>query len=758
LTLLDRTNFFLLFCLLISFCLAPAPGWANNEAMLIGEVAVKGNQKIESATVRSYISTQVGDVFSPRQIRRDLQAIYNSGFFHDVQVDAQDFEGRLRLIFIVQEKPSIKEILLEGNDELDEEKLLKVIDIKVNSILDEIALEQNVKQLRKRYAEDGFYLAQITYEIKEISPHSVSVTFKIEEGEEVLLEEIRFEGNQDFSDDELKDVIESAEHWFFSWLTGSGYLDEDVLELDMERLLTFYFDQGYIQAKIGDPEITLSEDKSELRVLIPLSEGIQFTISKISLKGNRIIETPVIEEKLKSKVGDIFNRSKVRQDVNSISNLYAEQGYLLSEVYPSTKETPADKKVDITFNVHEGKITYAGRISISGNDNTRDKVIRRQIQFVEGEVLTSTNLRRSRERINNLGFFDQLDLQTKKAPRENTLDIDLKVKERMTGAVTLGAGWSSVNQIVANASISQGNLFGRGQKVVLSGSVGRVIQNYNLSFTEPWLFDTPLSAGVNLYLRTRRQLRFSQYQINRRGASFPFSYPLTDYLRAYFTYRYEEVEILNVPTDASTFLKRREGTTITSSTYFALMRDSRDSWIRPTRGSRNKISYEIAGSTLGGDNYYHRTNLDSGWHFPLFWKFVFSARGRLAYQTSYAGRELPVQELFTAGGAQTVRGFQYGSLGPKEDGQVVGGNKLLVFNTELHFPLIDQLAGLFFFDMGNAFAEGQNYQFNNLRSGAGFGLRFYTPMGPIRLDWGYKLHPLTTESQYEWHFAMGTYF
>lgn len=753
-----KVNRIFLFCVIVLFCSIPAPGYSTNEKMFIGEIAIEGNHKIETDTIRSYISSKVGDVFSPLQIRQDLQSIYNSGFFRDIQVDAQPFEGKLKITFILKEKPSIREIILEGYDELDEDKIRKVIDVKINTILDELALDKNLDNIKKRYAEDGFYLAEAEYELEEVSPHSVNVIFKINEGPEVEVQEIRFEGNEDFSDDDLKDIIETSEHWFFSWLTGSGYLQPEILEQDMARLLAFYFDKGYIQAKVEDPEITLSEDKTELTIVIPVEEGVQFTISKIDFVGNHIIENAQIEEKLETESGEIFNRTKIRQDVTSISNLYAEQGYLLTEVYPSTKENIEDKTVEITFNVNEGKITYAGRILISGNDNTRDKVIRRQMQFVEGDVLTSSKLRRSYERVNNLGFFEKVDLQTKETSQNNVLDIDLKTKERLTGSITMGAGWSSVNKIVGNVSVSQGNLFGRGQRVTLAASIGRVMENYNLSFTEPWLFDIPLSAGFDLYLRTRRRLSFSNYQSDTRGGALPLSYAITDYTRLYFTYRYEEVNIHNVPDNASIFFKRREGKNTTSSTYYAIVRDSRDNWIRPTTGSRNKLSYELAGSVLGGDNYYHRTYFDSSWHFPLFWKFVLSTHGKIGYQTSYAGRELPVQELFVVGGAQTVRGFQYGALGPKQDGEVIGGNKMLLFNAELHFPLFDPLAGLLFFDMGNAFAEGQNYQLNNLRTAAGIGIRFYTPMGPIRLDWGYKLDREDRESAYEWHFAMGTYF
>ncbi len=753
----QNTVLYLIVTALLCF-LSPKQIYANEQVMLIGEVAIQGNRKIEAATIRSYINTQAGSLFNPTRIRQDIQAIYDSGFFSDIQVDAEDFEGKLKLTFIVTEKPSIKSVIIEGNDEIDEEKLRKVIDVKINSILDELVLDRNVDKIKKRYEEDGFYLAEVTYKIEKIPPHSVNVTFTINEGPEVVLEKIIFEGNEAVSDDDLKDILETSEHWFLSWITNSGHLEKDKLSQDMNRLLIYYYDHGYIQAKIGDPKIELSTDKTELTVTIPVEEGNQFVISKINLKGNYIVATSEIEEKLESKAGEVFNRSTIRKDVDYISNLYAGQGYLLTDVYPNTKENRAEKTVEVTFNVQEGKITYAGQINISGNTSTRDKVIRRQLMFFEGDVLTSTRLKRSYQRINNLGFFEQVDLKTKASSQENALDIDLRVKERLTGSFSMGAGWSSVNKVVGNVSISQGNLFGRGQRLVLSGSFGRIVQNFNLEFTEPWLFDTPLSAGFALYSSTRKRLSYNNYQVDRTGGKINLGYPLTSYTRAYFNYRYDVADVRDIPSNASIIIKRQKGKTTTSSTTFTLVRDSRDNRLRPTSGSNNSASYEFAGSILGGTNYFHRTAATSSWHFPLFWKFVFSTRGQIRYQSSYAGRKLPIQELFVTGGAQTVRGFQGGSLGPREGYYVIGGNKSLVFNAEIHFPLFDPLAGVLFFDMGNVFAEGVNYQLNNLRTGAGVGIRFFTPMGPIRLDWGYKLDRKDRESAYEWHFAMGTYF
>ncbi len=739
-------------------CLPLSPVLANEQNQNIDAIKVEGNRTIETLTIRNQIKTQVGDALNRRGLRQDLAAIFKTGFFRDVKIDVTEAEGQLRVTFIVLEKPSIKEITVTGYDELGLDKILEKMEVKENTVLDDAAIAKSIQQIKMLYEENGYYLAEIKVEKEEVSEYWVKLKFNINEGPEVRIEEISFEGNTAFTDAELRKVIETRDYWFLSWITGSGHLKQEVLNIDLERLLAHYYDHGYIDAKIGTPKVDLSEDKTKLYIKIPLTEGVQYAVGKLEVEGNQLLRTPEILRGLYTKAGDVFNSSLLRKDITFITERYANRGYLLTEVFPLTRTYPETKQVDLIIKINEGKLTYARRITISGNQNTRDKIARRQLQFKEGDVLTSSAIRRSYQEVMNLGFFESADIQTKPTEVENQLDLDVSLKERLTGALTVGGGWRSVNRLMANVSVTQGNLFGRGQRLRLSGSFGEISQRYDIGFTEPWLFDIPLTAGVNVYYRTRNQTDYQNYKIDNRGVQGQLGYPLIERIRGYLSYKYEDVEIYDIAADAADIIQAREGTSSTSELSLSLLRDTRDNRWRPHKGSRTKLSLEYAGGPIGGDNYYIRYLGESSWHFPLWWKFVLSLRGLIGYQQSYDGHKIPIEELFAVGGARTVRGFDRNSIGPSIGNQVIGGDKKLVFNVELHFPLFDPLAGLLFFDTGGAFAEKQTYELDEMRMSAGVGIRFFTPMGPIRLDWGYKLDREEGETSAEWHFAIGTYF
>jgi outer membrane protein insertion porin family len=727
-------------------------------SLTIGEIKIEGNWTIETPTIRSHIKTQPGDEFNPLKLRQDLEAIYNTGFFRDVKIDVAEVAGQVQVTFIVLEKPAIKEIEITGYDELDLDKIKEKMEVKENSIFDEAAVARSVQQIKKLYEEQGYYLAEVKVDPEQVSDHWIKLKIDITEGPEVKIRKISFEGNNTFPDDKLKDAIETKEYWFFSWITGSGHLNRETINIDLERLLAFYYENGYIDAQIGAPQIDLNEDRTGLYIKIPISEGVQYNVGKLTVEGNQILTTDEIMPGLLTKEGDVFSSSRLRKDINLITDKYANRGYLLTEVYPLTNSHPETKSVDLMIKINEGKLVYARRIILSGNQSTRDKVIRRELIFKEGDVLTSWAIKRSQQEINKLGFFESVELKNIPTPVENELDIEVDLKERLTGSLSVGAGWSSVDRFIGNVSITQGNLFGRGQRLHLSGTFGETSQRYDIGFTEPWLFDIPLNAGFDIYYRTRGQVEYRDYNIDNQGGQVSFSYPLIESIRGYLSYMYEDVTVYNIDVSAPEIIQEREGTTNTSEVTLALLRDTRDNRWRPSQGSRTKVSIEYAGGILGGDNYYIRYLGEASLHFPLWWKLVFSLHGLIGYETSYDGHEIPVEELFTVGGAQTVRGFKRDSIGPVVDGQVIGGNKELVFNAELHFPIIEPLTGLIFFDTGGAFADDQNYELNQMRMGAGVGIRFFTPMGPIRLDWGHKLDKKEGESDSEWHFAIGTYF
>lgn len=736
----------------------PATAMAESSVMLIGEIAVENNRRIETGTILDKIQTKPGDPFDPKALRKDLKSIYATGFFKGIEIDAYTREGAMVVTFLVEEKPFIREIEIKGNDELETEKIMEKMTLTTNSIYDRKIVAENSGLIRDYYREEGWYLAKVTPELEDISEDWVKVVYNIDEGLEVRIRKIEFEGNEAFDDEELADQMETVEYWWLSWLTGSGHLERDEFDKDIVRLLDFYFNRGYIKAIIGDPQIKISDNKEDMSITIPVVEGDQYKVGEVRLDGNRILTDEEIFQLISIKTGDVFDRSKLRSNINLINDAYASKGYLLTDVYPVIDSDDIQKTADVTVTINEGKIVYTNFINISGNDNTIDKVIRREVRVQEGDVLTSTAIRRTYERLQRLGFFEDISVKTTATEEENNLDLDIGLKERLTGSFSIGAGWSSLDKIVGTVKLSQGNLFGRGQNVSVQGTFGESSQSTVLSFYEPYIADSLLAGGADVFYRSRKSTFFTTYSTDRWGFSIPVSYPLSEYWRIYDTYRYQTIIIYNIGDAAADEVKEREGSELTSSDTVSLVRDSRDSRIQPTRGSKNKVSVEYAGGVLGGDHNFLKYFGQSSWFYNPFWKLVVNIAGRIGYVQGYDGQEVPLEELYTVGGATTVRGFSFGQIGPEEGDTVIGGDKYLVGNLELIIPIVNVLGIAVFADSGNAWAEGSDYNLREMRSAAGVGFRMFTPIGPIKLDWGYKINKRPEEDPYEWHFSMGTYF
>ncbi|MFH1624330.1 MAG: outer membrane protein assembly factor BamA, partial [Pseudomonadota bacterium] len=600
--------------------------------------------------------------------------------------------------------------------------------------------------------------AEVDYRVYYLTTKEAILDFRITENKKTKIKEIRFAGNKAYRDKELQNVMETSEKGLLSWITDSGVLKEDVLDRDIDKISGFYRDHGYVDIRVGKPEIT--HDKNWMYMTIPIDEGKQFKIGKLDIQGGLIEEKEVLLKGLNTIPGKIFSRRSLREDTIRLTDKYATVGYAFADITPLTSIDRENQLVDVTFDVREGKKTHFGRITITGNMRTRDKVIRRELKVAEGELYDKERLTKSYKKIKRLGYFEEISFDTEKGASDNELNLDIKVKEKPTGAISVGAGYSSVDNIIGMVNIAQTNILGKGQKVFLAASLGGKGASYNLGFTEPWLFDTPVSAGFDLFDIERE---FIDYDKHSRGGDIRFGFPITEeYTRAYWTYKYELVDITNVADTAAAAIKEQEGETLTSALIFALIRDSRDETIFPTRGSENGLTIVYAGGFLGGDNYFAKYIANSQWYFPLFWDTVFMSRGRIGFAHGNQGRDLPLFERFFLGGINSIRGFEAYSVGPKDPatGDVIGGNKELLFNFEYIFPLFKEagIKGLIFFDAGNAFDNDERYGIGQLRTSAGAGIRWYSPIGPLRLEWGYNLDPEPGEKGSNWEFAVGVMF
>lgn len=729
-------------------------------AVQVESVRVEGNERIESEAILAVIKTKKGDRLDYEQLDKDLRSIYGMGFFTDVRIETEDGSKGVIVSLNVTEKPSIGKIVIEGNDKEKEDDLREQLGLKPYTILDENEVRQSVNRLREYYRLKGFYNVDIEHGIEPLANNQVLVRYQIAENEKVYIREIDFVGNQEFDDDDLRDVMETTEKGLLSWFTKSGLLDKNRLAFDVSKLTSFYHNKGFIKAKVGEPKISYEKQKG-LSITIEIDEGLKYDVGKVALEGDLVKPVDELLEKLQIRDEKAFNREVVRQDVLELRNIYANEGYAYATVRPRTDEDDETQRVDITYIISKGEKVRFERINITGNTSTRDKVIRRELKVIEGEYFSGNGIKRSTRNLQRLGFFEDVQIQTRKGSDEDLMVLDIQVKERATGTFSMGAGYSSEDGAFGVFEVSQDNLFGRGQKVKASAKIGGTATRYDLRFVEPWFLDKPISAGIDLF---NRDIEYDEYTRDSVGGALRFGFPLgiDEFTRGSVRYAYDDSDISDVEEDASLAIRDFEGRNVTSGMTFAVTRDSRDRLFLTSEGSYNSISFEYAGGILGGDVYFNKYQATSGWYFPLFWDTVFLVRGTWGLVEQRSGGILPVYQKFRIGGINTVRGFDFGEISPvdPETGDRIGGEKMMYYNVEYRVPLLREqgIVGLVFFDAGNVFTEDENWTFEGIRTSAGGGIRWYSPVGPIRLEYGVNLDPREDEASGNWEFSMGGTF
>jgi len=732
---------------------------AKNSKDKIIEIRVQGNRKIETLTILSKIESKVGSPFLPERVSKDIDSIFSLGFFKDVQVDSKKVPEGIILTFIVSEKPIIKSVSIKGNKVIDTDKIKKEITLVIDTILSRKEIENSIKKIKALYQGEGYYLAEITQQQKPLPKNGVEVIFNIKEGNKVTLKRIIIEGNKAFTDKQIKDVMETKEDWIFAWATSAGDFKEDVFKKDLQKIDSFYQDNGYIEVEIGEPRIEFSSDKLNMYLIIPVKEGRQFKVGRIDIQGNTLFSDKEVADILGFKRGSVFNRGKLESGIIALSDLHAQKGYLFADIIPMRKFPKDLPIINLNVNIEKGEKYYVGRIDITGNYKTRDKVIRRELTIAEGDPINSLQLRQSREDIYALGFFNDIKVKTKRGEGRKTLDLDMNVEERPTGSLTFGGGFSSAENLVGIVSVSEDNLFGRGWRVSVSGQLSTRATQFDLSFTNPWLLDKPISTGIDLY--NRRAEDFSrEFSRMETGARLRFGFRLVERVWAFIAPKYSKEKIFDVATDASSLIKEFKGTNETRSILYSLTRDTRNHPLFPTSGTRYEISYEHAGAALGGDIYFYRMLVDASKYFPMWWDTSFLLHGGAGYVDSYYGRTVPEFERFKLGGARTVRGFKNEEIGPEDKrGNNIGGNKEVVFNAEYIIPVLPQtFQFITFFDAGGAVLNSQSFSSGNIRKSVGIGVRLFLPIGPVRIDFGYKLDRKKGESPTQFHFGVGGQF
>ncbi|MGM0415406.1 MAG: outer membrane protein assembly factor BamA [Thermodesulfobacteriota bacterium] len=746
------------------------------ETLTFDSVRIDGVKRIDEAVVEEAVRVTSGTPVSRAAIDSDIRSIYSLGYFRDIEARIERDGDLNTLVYEVDERPLVRKIRTVGNEELKSSKIRGVLSLRIPGILRARDLKESENAIRAMYKEEGFYAVEVSSRVEVSRSNEATVYFDITEGKKVTIDDIEFEGNTVFSDRKLRSFIQTKEWWIFSWITSGGKYNEGMLQNDLMIIKDQYFNVGHVRVDVKQPHIVLSDDRTEMDIFIEIDEGSQYSVGSVDIKGDLLLEKEEMLDQLDFTPGEVFSREKMRENMDRLDSLYANRGYAYVNVVPQTLIDDETKEVNLIFKVEQGIQVEIGRINISGNTKTRDKVIRREMTLVEGDLFSSGRLESSKKRVNNLGFFSEVNVDS--IPREDdesVMDVDVDVKEQPTGNFSVGFGYSSTDGFIGQGSVSQDNFLGKALQLNLAGSFGGDYTNYRIGLLNPYFMDKNLALGFDAY-RTDRE--WDEYSVESTGGNLKLGLPLSYETRLFFVYKLEQQDIYDVSPFSSWTIREQEGESTISSLYASISKNTTDFRPDPSRGYMSEFSVEFAG--IGGTEKYVKTILDHRHFFPIKWGIVFSPHAQIGYVTGYGDEDVPLDERFFLGGINTIRGFETREVGPKQlrrqyvgnddDGEpifvpaendydFIGGEKVAYANLELIFPLLKeaQLKGLVFFDIGNTWDEDEEY-FSDMRYSAGVGIRWQSPLGPLRLEWGYNLDPYEYEDDSVFDFSIGKFF
>ncbi|MCK4838175.1 MAG: outer membrane protein assembly factor BamA [Desulfobulbaceae bacterium] len=727
---------------------------------LIASIKIAGNRRIDSGAILRKISSRAGDDFNASKLSKDLKEVFTMGYFGDIQISTEETPAGHEITFTVQERAVIGKIQITGNDKLIEEDLRAAIKIKSHSIISDKGIKDSIDNIRNLYREDGYFNSQVTVEQTKTGAKKdrVDLTFVIDEGTKIFIKEIIITGNKTFTAGEIKKVISTSEKGWLSFITDSGLMHKEKLEQDATRIGAFYHNNGFVEAKIGEPEIV---QKGEwFYVYFNINEGVRYKCGTVKLSGDLIVEEDTLRKMIKVDQEEFFSRMVLRKDVLRINDFYAEKGYAFAETQPKTTKNRAEQTVDLDFQISKQQLMTINRINIKGNTRTRDKVIRREILLKEGGLFNATKLKKSNQRLGRIDFFEDVNISPEPGIDDSQLDLNVEVKEKPTGKFSIGGGYSTVDKMTFMGEVSENNLFGRGQKLALQANVSSNSNKFNLNFTEPHLFDSKLLIAFSAYNWERE---YDDYTKDSQGGSISLGYPLWRKWRLNIGFGIDDTNLTDVDlTTASDEIKDSMEYHKTNSVKIALRRDTRNRMYGANKGSRNNLSMKYAGGPLSGDNSYTKLEASSSWYFPVSKKTTLHPKLTAGYIAGNSSGHLPVFEKFYLGGLSSIRSFDNGQISPIDpvSGDRIGGNKMWYANLEYIFPLANTqgLSGVVFYDIGNVYDLDQRWQLENYKQSAGAGIRWMSPIGPLSLMWGYNLDPVGDEDTKNWEFSIGGAF
>jgi len=755
-----------------------ASAWAF-QPFVIEDIRVEGIQRTEAGTVFSYLPVKVGEKLDDEKAATAIKALYGTGFFKDVRLEV---EGGV-LIVLVQERPAISQIDFVGLKEFDKKQLvdgLKQVGLSEGRIFDKSLLDKAEQELKRQYLSRGKYAVAITTTVTPLERNRTAISFNISEGEVAKIQQINIVGNQAFPEKDLLNLFVLSTPGWMTWWSKNDQYSKQKLAADIETMRSHYLNRGYLEFNLDSTQVSITPDKQSIYITINITEGQKYTVSDVKLAGEMLLPEEELRKLIKIQPGDVFSREKLTESTKLIGDRLGNDGYAFANVNAVPDLNKDKQEAKFTFFIDPGRRVYVRRINVTGNTKTRDEVVRREMRQMEGAWYAADKVTRSRERIDRLGYFSDVNVETPAvASTTDQVDMNVSVTEKPTGSIMAGAGFSSSEGFILSGSISQANVFGSGNYLSTQFNTGKINTVYSLSYTNPYFTDDGISRGFDIYKRKTNSssLSVSRYDSDSIGGGVRFSVPLNEKDTVNFGLSAERTQLIVYTDPAAGAVSPQRyvdyvndfgdtNTTLRGDVGWA--RDTRDSIIYPTKGSMQRAFAEMG--LPGGDIKYYKLSYQHQWLRPLTQDFTLMLNGEAGYANGYGGKPLPFFKSFFAGGNTSVRGFKSFSLGPKDiDGNALGGNRRLVGNAEVLFPFPGikkdkSLRMSLFLDAGSVFGDGDvageysRMSLGDLRYSTGLAVSWQSPMGPMKFSIAAPLNSKANDKVERFQFILGSTF
>ncbi|MDD6088264.1 MAG: outer membrane protein assembly factor BamA [Desulfovibrionaceae bacterium] len=732
----------------------------------IADIRVRGLRVLDADAILMRLSIRKGDPVDLDKINDEVKKIWNLGYFSDVRADIEsDVEGKV-LVFTVQEKPKIEDVVINGSEAVKKDDILAAMSLKTGSVMNERLLSEDIQKIMELYRKEGYYLVEISHHTEaRRDGSSALLVFDVKEGNKLYIKEVKIEGLDQLDEGDVKKQLALQERGILSWFTGTGVLREEHMERDTNAITVFGWNQGFVDIRVSAPEISYEEDG--IIVTFRVNEGIRYKLGEIGFRGDlidteeRLFEVIALDEH--KELEEYWSATVMNNDIKALTDYYSNFGYAYAEVNVDTRKNMEEQSIDVIYAVTKKQKVFVRRVNLDGNMRTRDNVILRELRLADGDVFDGSKLRRTNERLTRLRYFSDVDSSLVPADSQDEVDLKVSVKEDNTGMISAGVGYSTYYSVGVSGTIMERNLFGRGYQLALTGFLSKKSAYLDLSFANPRLYDTDLGFTYDAYVRREEWDDFEKKTI---GNTMRFIYPLGEYTSASLGYRLDRYTLYNIPEQAPHAYKDYEGKNLSSVVSAGVGYDSTDNRERPTRGHIAKIFLEYGGGGLGGNDNFFKPMIEGQGFYTLFKNpdHIFHLRGRLGGVFRNTGKTVPVFDRFFIGGIDSIRGYDSDDIAPKdpEYNDELGGDRMGFVNVEYIWTFHKELglALVPFFDAGFNVDSRENDAFTQIKKSVGLELRWRSPMGDLRFAYGYPLdknvdgrHP---GGRFE--FSMGQFF